>query len=581
MANEKNAHTIKTEDIIALASHLGYRQRRPEASSTLFFVQDQQQQQQPSFHHENETLSNIKFESKSSTSSSDNKIKESNNNDTQAITPSTPILINIYYTTKSIMTYMDHPKRGTNELWRSHAYNTLEELGNFFCNPREHSNKGYRRKEDAVRGCVACGEFFKRKQFSLNQWSKGPEKNKCKRCVEREVKSRMGDNNDKEFGYGYDTSYQAMEKPKLLTPNDVTMDNLSKDIERITLGDSTYPKLTSDLLQLHDRSSSKNNNNDPYQQHHSKSIRHTLERRQFNCPVCPSKGRGKQVFFKKVPIFKPITKCPKCKRETRGKCDRIYPVPKDMEKGYGLYKCTKCNDFWGSSRAVANIGQSCYGCSKNGVETFVKPFRIEVFRPNHIAVGGFNGGNTSGSGGNGNGKDSKKFPTGILGGGPRKTRRVPKEPISEDTEAKISYKEEDERRRNNGGYANGGRNCSDGNSILYVPIDEDNVPNDNICNTVPITPNKAKIPKGYVHKCEACASGICKSRYLPISVVHDSHDGDTVSTNASIVTDSSIDKTDYIDRDMDFDAYEGDWVTVSYNKDKRFRKGTIDSDSSF
>jgi hypothetical protein len=76
---------------------------------------------------------------------------------------------------------------------------------------------------------------------------------------------------------------------------------------------------------------------------------------------------------------------------------------------------------------------------------------------------------------------------------------------------------------------------------------------------------KVGIPPGYVHHCEGCASGLCKSRYLPMSLYHDESDGDTVSTRASVVTNSSIDKADYMDRDEDFSFYEDvseGWETV-------------------
>jgi hypothetical protein len=59
---------------------------------------------------------------------------------------------------------------------------------------------------------------------------------------------------------------------------------------------------------------------------------------------------------------------------------------------------------------------------------------------------------------------------------------------------------------------------------------------------------------------------------LPISGVHDVHDGDTVSTSGSFVTNSEIDKAEFEDRDIDFDDWDEEddgvgevWVTVGKN----------------
>lgn len=86
---------ISPEDILAVAKKAGYEERRESVSATLFF-------------------------------------KEKN---PAADVPA--CLINIYFTTRSIMTYLSHPgSAGTNEMWRSNAYDTLEELLDLFQNPR-------------------------------------------------------------------------------------------------------------------------------------------------------------------------------------------------------------------------------------------------------------------------------------------------------------------------------------------------------------------------------------------------------------------------------------------------------------
>jgi hypothetical protein len=42
--------------------------------------------------------------------------------------------------------------------------------------------------------------------------------------------------------------------------------------------------------------------------------------------------------------------------------------------------------------------------------------------------------------------------------------------------------------------------------------------------------------------------------------MHDVSDGNTVSTSASVMTNSSIDKTDFVDRDEDFSGFDGEWT---------------------
>jgi hypothetical protein len=59
----------------------------------------------------------------------------------------------------------------------------LEELRELFLNHRIHTGKGYHNANKAVRGCVACGEMKTRQEFSRNQWTKGPDVNKCINCV--------------------------------------------------------------------------------------------------------------------------------------------------------------------------------------------------------------------------------------------------------------------------------------------------------------------------------------------------------------------------------------------------------------
>ena len=185
------------------------------------------------------------------------------------------------------MTQPTHPTSGHNSLWRADAYDSLETLAQFFENPRIHTNKGYRQAEKAVRGCCRCGEQKRKGKFSLNQWRLGPGKAVCLGCMGGKAGGGDGMN---ESGAGTRKNKEEDDKP---------ITNLQEVMKR----------------------------------DNSKTV--VMERRQFNCPLCPQEGRGKNAFFKKVPADKPIVKCNKCKRVNGGECDRLYPIPKGEEKGYG------------------------------------------------------------------------------------------------------------------------------------------------------------------------------------------------------------------------------------------------------
>lgn len=197
---------------------------------------------------------------------------------------------------------------------------------------------------------------------------------------------------------------------------------------------------------------------------------------------------------------------------------------------------------------MGNIGQQCHGCVLSGNDgQYVTPFRIEMYR--------------SGRGG-----------LGIAGGGRRpagrRMRRKPKETISEDDEApaNVAYSASDGRRFRNGGGNALVSGSEGGAEKLFDWVD--------IKEELP-TPEKASSSSSSIfpqmkHKCTGCASGICRRRDLPISGTHDVHDGDTASTSGSIFTNSQIDKSEFPDRDIDFNDWEEDnaaemWVTFGAN----------------
>jgi len=143
--------------IKAIAIVCGYEERRDEVSNTLFF--------------------------KDTSSGRDHEH---------------PILINVFYTTRGVMTKISHPTTGYNQLWRSDAYNSTASLQEIFANPRMHTGKGYRTADNSVRGCAKCGQQTKRAGFSKNQWRRGPGHAKCTGCVqcqqeERETGDRLNE----------------------------------------------------------------------------------------------------------------------------------------------------------------------------------------------------------------------------------------------------------------------------------------------------------------------------------------------------------------------------------------------------
>lgn len=53
--------------------------------------------------------------------------------------------INIFLTTLTVATTIDHPKTGRNQLYRKGL--SLKQVYNLFNNPRTHTGAGYRRKQ--------------------------------------------------------------------------------------------------------------------------------------------------------------------------------------------------------------------------------------------------------------------------------------------------------------------------------------------------------------------------------------------------------------------------------------------------
>lgn len=56
-----------------------------------------------------------------------------------------PVRINIYLTTMTVGTFLNHPKKGRTQLFRKNV--DLDLLEKIFENPRIHSNKGYSKRK--------------------------------------------------------------------------------------------------------------------------------------------------------------------------------------------------------------------------------------------------------------------------------------------------------------------------------------------------------------------------------------------------------------------------------------------------
>ena len=129
-------HTPTAEEIVIIAGKYGYTTSSPEHNATLYFKKSDGCQ------------------------------------------------LNVYHSTRGVMTFLDHPTRGRNGLWRSDVYTTTTDLEALFENPRKHTSTGYRKSENAEAGCTQCGERKKRTEFSKNQWTKRKEdKQKCASCI--------------------------------------------------------------------------------------------------------------------------------------------------------------------------------------------------------------------------------------------------------------------------------------------------------------------------------------------------------------------------------------------------------------
>ncbi|XP_062599627.1 shiftless antiviral inhibitor of ribosomal frameshifting protein homolog isoform X2 [Saccostrea cucullata] len=82
-------------------------------------------------------------------------------------------------------------------------------------------------------------------------------------------------------------------------------------------------------------------------------------RRQFACEACDN------VWWKRVPKRKPVSKCNKCLR-------KFDPVPEDEEYGWAGFTCSCGNEFSGYGQKNVTTSK-CYKCSSMALATSVRP----------------------------------------------------------------------------------------------------------------------------------------------------------------------------------------------------------------
>lgn len=103
------------------------------------------------------------------------------------------VKFDVYYSTGTVRVTMDHPRMGPNSLHRTDVFNPSEvfsdpgrvraQLTTIFCDPRYHSDKGYRDTRDSLRRCIQCNSDEPRENYSSNQWRKGSGASRCRYCV--------------------------------------------------------------------------------------------------------------------------------------------------------------------------------------------------------------------------------------------------------------------------------------------------------------------------------------------------------------------------------------------------------------
>jgi uncharacterized membrane protein YgcG len=258
-----------------------------------------------------------------------------------------------------------------------------------------------------------------------------------------------------------------------------------------------------------------------------------LERRQFCCGNHPQP----LVFFRKVAKYKPVAKCPECKKGNYS-APRLVAVPKSQEKGFGRFRCDKCPEKWSSSRACATVGMYCanISCQNHIDDVPVYPFRIEPWKK-----GGFK-------------SASEKRKEAAARGA------VSSMPIGEDDQEEHGYAGNG---GGSGGFAGGGGGGGFAGGGGGGQRNDFNHEKDYDFLEKPYQPDapapaaeawgdKDKDRPKMVHRCTGCATGLCNNKRVPISALHVSTGSTNSSSGRTAKTFSTVDDSEYEDRDWDF-----------------------------
>ena len=144
-----------------------------------------------------------------------------------------------------------------------------------------------------------------------------------------------------------------------------TADDLAADFQLLHVP----APLTTDNLTHHDR-----------QLKATASALTTIERRQF---VCPKHGP----FWKQVVAAKPVARCKSCNRE-EAEADpksqggpKYTAIPKEEERGRGLFRCPSCGHTWTSNTACRGLHQYCQNEHCDAAEREIGAFPAEIREP--------------------------------------------------------------------------------------------------------------------------------------------------------------------------------------------------------
>jgi hypothetical protein len=220
-------------------------------------------------------------------------------------------------------------------------------------------------KQSMTSQCTTCGERKNRSDYSFNQWSLCSEgTQRCRDCVEQSRKNNTSQcttcgerKNRSDYSYnqwslcseGTQRCRDCVEQSRSMPAGVKEMNGVIRSFESITrehdVNEFTRTLTFRALAELDSKQG-------------------TFERRQFNCPRHPRP----HIFFKKVPVIKPVAKCPLCKTYKKNddtsphQSARLMPIPTAQVRGFGLFRCknVKCGSSWGSSRACGGFKQACH-----------------------------------------------------------------------------------------------------------------------------------------------------------------------------------------------------------------------------